>query len=366
MSCFNNRSSSNIFDSCCNGNTLCHFDGNIDDLVTVPVYVQSVYDAVQFNLQGMRTIHNQTFSPEIPCGFTVSRIADIRARAFFNPCNAEDSRNLTVDMDTVLSGASFVQDCHGNPVEVVGPDGTFSQKILYSNNDRCDDECMGTQVFGTQNVSISGNVQVFIDLILCDHCNHETCFTVCAEVPIATAARPMTLTNFFEICMPASTDHAFLPRFTELTSVACEARLATNNCGRDLNINSDGQLSGNLLIALCVTAEKKVVAPVQMCVLSTGMAEVPTQNNSICSGFPTMFANGITRADTRAGCGCGCDDDNRRGGRNRGRDRDNDCGCSSDNDCDRNNDCGCSSDYDRDRDDDCGCGEPRCDSRIFR
>lgn len=305
MNCFSNRPSSNIFDSCCNGANLCEFSGNLDDVVSVPVYVQTVYDAVQSNLQGMRTIQNQTFTPAIPSGFTVSRVADIRTKAFFNPANISDPRNLTTDLETSLSGATFLQDSQGNVIEVSGPDGTGSQKILCADSNCCDESCKGTPIFGTQNVQIHGNVQVFVDLILCNNCNHETRFTVCAEVPIATSANPLTLTNFFEVCMPASQDHAFLPRFTELTAISCEARLATNNCGRDLTMDSNGELVGNLIVALCVSTEKKVVAPVQICVLSTGMAEIPTQTNSICNGFPTMFADGITAADTEANCGCG-------------------------------------------------------------
>lgn len=391
MTSYNNRSSynysnSNFSDSCCNGNTLCTFNGNLDDVVCVPIYVQSVYDAVQFNLQGMKTIQNQTFSPAIPCGFTVSRVADIRTRSFFNPCNADDSRNLTVELDTNLSGATFVQDCHGNPITVVGPDGLSSQKILYPDVNCCDDDCMGTSVFGTQNVIISGDIQVFVDLILCDNCNRETKFTVCATVNVASESRPMCLTNFFEICMPASTEHAFLPRFTELSSVSSNVRLATNNCGRDITIDSNGELRANLILSICINAEKSVVAPAQISVLSTGMAEVPAQTNSGCNGFPTTFASGITAADTSERCGCNdtydydndCGygteysrDNNYSHGSNYSRDnnyshgsnysRDDDCGCGTgydrDRDRDRDNGCGYGTDYDRDRnrDNSCGC-----------
>ncbi|MFR2966388.1 MAG: hypothetical protein ACLTK0_08365 [Anaerovoracaceae bacterium] len=61
----------------------------------------------------------------------------------------------------------------------------------------------------------------------------------------------------FEICMPSALDTAFLPRFTEFCNSACEARLATNNCGRDLTVDNNGCVSGNLIIAICVTCEKK-------------------------------------------------------------------------------------------------------------
>jgi hypothetical protein len=296
----------------------------------------------------MKTVQNQTFTPAIPCGFTISRIVDIRTKSFFNPCNIEDPRNLTVDMDTTLSGASFLQDCHGHPVEVIGPDGTYSQKILYADSG-CRRENTGVPVFGTQNVSISGNIMVYIDLILCDNCNHETKFTVCAEVPVATRAKPMNLTNFFEICMPANTDAAFLPRFTELTSCGSEARLATNNCGCDLNLTSDGELCVNLIVALCVTAEKKVVAPVQMCVLSTGLADVPSQTNSICTGFPSMFAGnfGGRDSDDNGNNDCGCFTPYYR--------RHDECGCNESSHNRHNHDCGCEPVPPHHHNNDCGC-----------
>ena len=366
MSCFNDRSSSNIFSRSCDGNQLCEFNGNMNDVFSVPVYLQYIYDAVQFNLQGMKTVQNQTFTPAIPCGYTISRICDIRTRSFFNPANIDDPRNLTVEMETTLSGASFLQDCHGHPVEVIGPDGTYSQKILYADNCGCD-EGRGVPVFGTQNVSISGNITVYIDLMLCDHCNHETKFTVCAEVPVATKAKPMTLTNFFEICMPSNTDTAFLPRFTELTSCGSEARLATNNCGCDLNMTADGELCVNLIVALCVTAEKKVVAPVQMCVLSTGLADVPSQTNTVCSGFPSMFAGNF--GDSGSGtsgdsCGCGTPYTTTRNScGNSPVHHHNDCGCGTaphHGQHTHHNDCGC--EPPDPCDDGCGCNdrpEPR-------
>jgi len=352
MSCFNNRSSSNIFDSCCNGSTLCEFDGCLDNVTSVPVFVQMVYDAVQSNLQGMRSVQNQTFTPCIPCGYTISKVCDIRAKAFFNPANVDDPRNLNVDIDTTLSGASFLENCHGDPVTVPGPDGMCSQKILFADNTHCEDTGRGTQIFGTQTVKISGSVQVFIDLILCNNCNHETKFTVCADVPVATVSNPLMLTNFFEVCMPSETDTAFLPRFTELIAVKPEVRLATNNCGRDLNIDPDGRLTGNLIVALCISAEKKVIAPVQMCVLSTGMADIPSQHNSVCSGFPSMAAGSISVTEKESRCGCGNDDDDWN--------RNNSCGCNSDDSgWNRHDSCNCHDHHNKDN-----CCDP-CDTAEY-
>ena len=103
--------------------------------------------------------------------------------------------------------------------------------------------------------------------------------------------------------MPSVIDTAFLPRFTEFCNSACEARLATNNYGRDLCIGPDGTVSGNLIIAICVTCEKKIVVPVQICVLSTGFVQVSAQQNPVCTTFPTLFPNQIKPSDTMENCG---------------------------------------------------------------
>ena len=68
MSCFGGRTSPDLFQNCCNANTLCEFDGRLDEVVTEPIFVQKVYDAVLFNLQGLKTVTNQSFCPAIPRG----------------------------------------------------------------------------------------------------------------------------------------------------------------------------------------------------------------------------------------------------------------------------------------------------------
>ena len=306
MSCFGGRVSHDLYQNCCNANVLCEFNGDLSNVVSEPIFVQKVYDAVLFNLQGMKTVQNQSFTPRIPQGHRVKRVIDIRCRRSFNPGNVEDPTNLKLDVDTTISGATFLRNGAGEEISVVGADGNFSEKLLFADTSDCDDKCMGTPVFGTQNISITGNVIIEIDLLLCDSCNNESIFTICTDVNIATGEHPLVLTNFFEICMPTSIDTAFLPRFTEFCNSACEARLATNNHGRDLCIGPDGAVTGNLIIAICVTCEKKIVVPVQLCVLSTGFAQAAVQQNAICTTFPTLFPNQIKPCDTIENCGENC------------------------------------------------------------
>lgn len=255
MSCFGGNISPDLFQKCCNANQLCEFNGNLKDVTSEPIFVQKVYDAVLFNLQGLKTVTNQCFSPAIPRGHRLRRVIDIRCKRFFNPLNVEDPSNLTLDVDTTISGATFIQDAHCDPIRVVGPDGTFSERVLYADTEECDEKCKGTPIFGTQNIAITGDVLVTLDLLLSDRNDHDVVFSVVANVNIADCHSPLVLTNFFELCMPSTQNSAFLPRFSEFCNPACETRLATNNIGRDITLCPDGTIKANLIIALCVTWE---------------------------------------------------------------------------------------------------------------
>lgn len=256
MSCFGGNISPDLFQKCCNANQLCNeFHGNLKDVVTEPIFVQKVYDAVLFNLQGLKTVTNQCFTPAIPRGHRLRRVIDIRCKRFFNPLNVEDPLNLTLDVNTTISGATFIQDAHCDPIRVVGPDGTFSERVLFADTEECDERCKGTPIFGTQNIAITGDVLVTLDLLLSDRNDHDVVFSVCANVNIADCRSPLILTNFFELCMPSTKNSAFLPRFSEFCNTACETRLATNNIGRDITLCPDGTIKANLIIALCVTWE---------------------------------------------------------------------------------------------------------------
>jgi len=68
-------------------------------------------------------------------------------------------------------------------------------------------------------------------------------------------------------------------------------------------VSPDGNVSGNLIIAICVTCEKKIVVPVQLCVLSTGFVQVASQQNAVCTTFPALFPNQIKPSDTLENCG---------------------------------------------------------------
>jgi hypothetical protein len=283
-----------IIDRCCDATTGCEWDGTLRNVVTEPVYVQKVYDATLVNLQALSTVNNVRFSPNLPEGSRILRILDIRCRKFFNPSNIKDPRNFVIDPDTILSGGEFVRKENGEYVEVVGPDGFISQKLIYTDTTECDEANRGTPVFGTQRVRLSGNVFIEIDLLILDSRDRRVTYTVSSNVPIAPCQAPIILTNFFELCIPSIHNSAFFPRFAEFCNVNCETRLGTNSVTRDIDICPEtGEIRLDLIIAICITCEKKVIVPVQLCVLSTGFPELSPEVSPICSSFPSLFPRQI-------------------------------------------------------------------------
>jgi len=281
-------------DRCCVGTTGCEWDGTLRRVVAEPVFVQKVYDATIVNLQALSTVNNVRFTPNLPRGSRIVRIEDIRCRKFFNPRNINDPRNLVIDPETILSGGEFVKDEKGNIVEVVGPDGIRNQKLIYADTSECDNRGRGTPVFGTQRIAIRGNVYIELDAIVADSRGRRSRVTLASNVPIAPTNTPLILTNFFELCIPSVFDSAFFPRLAEFCNLLCETRLATNSISRDININPDtGEVRVDLIIALCVSCEKKIVVPVQLCVLSTGFTEISPEVSPICTTFPTLFPRQI-------------------------------------------------------------------------
>lgn len=288
-----NNETLGITDRCCNATTGCEWDGTLRKVRTEPIFTQKVYDATLVNLQALTNSNNVRFTPSLSPNARIIRILDIRCRKFFNPENINDPRNLMIEPDTHLSGGSFVKDGKGKPVEVIGPDGLRSQKLIYADTTECDEEGKGTPIFGTQIVRISGNIIVEMDVVV--QSSRRRNITLTANVPIT----PVELTNFFELCLPSVEEGAFLPRFAEFCNISCETRLATNSISRDITINPEtGEVRANLITALCIACEKKIIVPVQLCVLSTGFPELSPIVSPICSTFPSLFPKQIDESSS--------------------------------------------------------------------
>ncbi len=300
----NNNNNSNVSprtniirEKCCIGQTGCSWSGNLDDVVLEPVYVQKIYDAALFNLQGISFAHDLAFSPRLPAGSTVVGINFINITKFFDPTNSASPDNFRIKPETVLQGAQFVQ-CDGQDEKVVGPDGKCSQKIIYIDTSCCDALGRGTPVFGSQNITIQGLVRIDMEVRYTDENSSSSCpltQVLTAFFPIKAPGNggDLVLTNFFELCVPSVFEGAFFPRFAEICNALFTGRLMTNNLIRDVFVTENGTVRANIIISICVSCEKKILVPAQLCVLSTGFTQLSPETGAICPTFPSLFPRQI-------------------------------------------------------------------------
>lgn len=295
-----------ISDTCCTSNTGCNdFDRrNLRDVKVEPIYVQKVYDAALVQSQAMIGGSSIHLEPKLDRGSRIVSVSDIRCRRYSN-----GEATLELDSCTTFNGAKEI----GCPV--IGPDGTASQQPIYVDTDACDEKCKGTPIYGTQNITIGGYVTVEIDAMVRKNCGNRCKVTLKGRVYVNPQAcgnghggapgkgdtgGTINSMNFFELCVPSTTGGAFLPRFTEFCNVNCEPRLITNSAERDIHVNPEtGRVSANIFIALCISCEKKIVVPVQLCVLSTGFPQLSPADSSICSSYPSLFPNQTDPASVR-------------------------------------------------------------------
>lgn len=291
-----------IKDNCCIGQSGCYWDGELDSLAVEPIYVQKIYDSALFNLQGISYAQAQQFRPRLPAGSTIVKINYINITKYFDPCDCNNPDNFAITPVTTLQGAQFVK-CGGYDELVIGPDGRASEKIIYADTSCCDSRGRGTPVFGSQNITISGKVKIDMEV---EYIDPDTCgcpitqlltgyFTIIAP----GSGSDLVLTNFFELCLPSIYEGAFFPRFTELCNASLTGRLMTNNIARDIVVIPDGTVTANILISICISCEKKIVVPVQLCVLSTGFTQLSPETGMICSTFPSLFPRQIDENSIR-------------------------------------------------------------------
>lgn len=270
-----------ISDACCTSETGCgDFNRrNLNDVKVEPIYVQKVYDAALIQTEAMIGGSPITLTPKLASGSTIVSVVDIRCRRY----NGGGCPTLELCSDTSFQGATEV--CSG----LVGPDGMESQTSLYVDTKSCDEKCKGTPIYGKQTISIDGYVIVEVDVMVRKNCGNKCKVTLSGRVDVCGGS--INQMKFFELCVPSTTGGAFLPRFTEFCNVNCEARLVTNSLDRDITISPCGEVEATLLVALCISCEKKIVVPVQLCVLSTGFPQLSPSQSSICNSYPSLFPN---------------------------------------------------------------------------
>ncbi|SHH00275.1 hypothetical protein [Tepidibacter thalassicus] len=270
--------------TCCSANTSCITPRTYDpEKITAEcIFVEKVYDSI--------IIHKEVdVTPEFPI------VSDVIS-CITSPCEI-----IKVDITCSAKNVIITPEITRINGEVIpppfptvpGPSGLDQIDLSFIDTSKCDKEGKGTPIYIAQTLNISGELNLEITGEVRKHAtgNIKT-FKTNATIPIPDG---LSINAFAHLCIP-STAYAMKPSLAEFCSAMCEFILP--NGLDDLELvgspcNTSIQING-AFITLCLTCEKKIKVPVQLCVLSTGFCQAPEQQG-LCAEFPQLFPDQINK-----------------------------------------------------------------------
>lgn len=266
--------------NCCSANTSCvtPFEYDPEKITSECIFVEKVYDSIIINKEADVVVDSITSG-----AITVPSASEIERLNI--TCSTKDL--IVTSTATKINGI----DVTSFPTPT-GPGGVDQIPLGFIDTSKCDAENKGTPIYIAQTIEISGDINLDINGVVKSCSEPAFCkFKTTASQTIAT----LTQNSFAQLCIP-STAYAMKPSLAEFCSISCELVLPNGLddvslvpiTGTDL---FELQIDGAFLI-LCITCEKKVKVPVQLCVLSTGFCEPPKQLG-LCSDFPQLFPDQI-------------------------------------------------------------------------
>lgn len=275
--------------TCCSANTSCvtPLEYDPEKITSECIFVEKVYDSIIINKEADTVITVRSKPITVPLGSEVERLNIT--------CSTKDI--VVEPIATKINGT----DVTGFPTPT-GPGGVEQIPLGFIDTSKCDLENKGTPIYIAQTVEISGKINLELNGVVRSCSEPKFCkFKTTASKNIDD----ISINAFAQLCIP-STAYAMKPSLAEFCSISCE--LVLPNGLDDVSLIPDGdnfkvKLEDAFLI-LCITCEKKVKVPVQLCVLSTGFCEPPKQLG-LCSDFPQLFPDQINKpiiGDSNCSC----------------------------------------------------------------
>ncbi len=265
-------------DSCCTANSGCVTPPvySPEDIIAECIFTDKVYDAI-----------------------LIREEADQCKTVFFDiPDNVPEGTeiiNATITCSVKPNGGSsgvVIEpkinsiNGHGCP-SAPTPIGSGADRIPldFIDTSECDAEGRGTPIVVDQEIDVYGEVLITISGTASLPNGNTRDFTVKKVVRIDD----FMIKRFARLCIP-STFAAQKPYLTEFCAVLCDAILPLGLDSLEI-VNRDGNLAlkANLVLLFCIVCEKKIIVPVQLCVLSTGFCQPEEQEGGLCVEFPRLF-----------------------------------------------------------------------------
>lgn len=265
--------------NCCTANTGCITPAEYDPEVITNecIFVEKVYDAVILRDEVDRVIDMLEINNFPIPGRDIQKFLDVRIT-----CN---STGLIVT-DRVLSINGQTTPC--DPTFVPGPGGMRQINLACIDTSECDARGKGTPIVVDQRIRVTGEVEIKIKGTVLTTSGDKKKFSVSKIITDATFD-PISLRKFARLCIP-STAAATKPSMAVFCGVLCDLILPFGLDSLEV-IDNTLMITGPILV-FCITCEKKVKVPVQLCVLSTGFCEFEDQGG-LCVEFPKLFPDQV-------------------------------------------------------------------------
>lgn len=270
---YTNDSTRQSTDTCCSASTSCKTPMVYDPekIISECIFVEKVYDS-RIIRKEIDTVVTSTFNP----GFSLTG-----AVAFDNVTISCSSVGISV-LPTIVTINGITPPIGPTPT---GPGGVDQIDLSFIDTSECDALGKGTPIIIEQELDVSGTVAIRIsgNVLFADG-TIRTFNTV-----LNVLLTPQTITGFAQLCIP-STSAALKPSLAEFCAALCDFILPAGPNSLTILNPTTIQVVGAL--AICITCEKKVKVPVQLCVLSTGFCKPPEQGG-ICVEFPKLFPDQV-------------------------------------------------------------------------
>ncbi len=260
-------------DTCCSASTSCTTPLVYDPekIISECIFVEKVYDSKMVRKE-IDTVVTETFTP----GFSL-----VGAIGFDNITVSCSSVGISV-IPSILSINGIIPPIGPTPT---GPGGIEQIDLSFIDTSECDALGKGTPIIIEQELDVSGTVSIRISGTVLYSNGTTQIFSNTLTIPLT----PQTITGFAQLCIP-STGAALKPSLAEFCAALCDFVLPAG--ANSLTIASPTEIQVNGALAICITCEKKVKVPVQLCVLSTGFCKPPEQGG-LCIEFPKLFPNQV-------------------------------------------------------------------------
>ncbi|WFD11398.1 hypothetical protein [Tepidibacter hydrothermalis] len=247
------------------------------------IFVEKVYDAIVFRKEAEYT-PDPSSEEKITFTTTLDPSTD-KVVEFQDITVSCSSTNLFVEPEILSINGRPYGDLTTN---IPGPAGDKID-LSFINTSECDAKGKNTQITVSQYLNVYGSVDLEMS---------GTALMADGSTKAFTGTETVTLPETIKIhtsavmCIP-STATAMKPALTEFCAVISNFDAIGGLAAFEQDNTNYNLINATASIVFCISCEKKIIAPVQLCVLSTGFCKAAEYPSGFCEEYPPLFPGDV-------------------------------------------------------------------------